>query len=84
MKERAPRLSQVDLYRRELARAEARLKELQENGTAALSRYDVAIFAQGDAELALPTAIGLVSHYVLYFKKQLGYKETKPTQPQLV
>jgi hypothetical protein len=83
MKERPPRISREEMYRRELARSEARLKELEEGGAASLSRYDIEIAAGGDADLALRTARFLVGNHVKYFKLQLGIEEEKPRQPRL-
>jgi hypothetical protein len=80
MKEQASRISKVEVYRRELARSQARLQQLEEQGTAALSRYDIEISAGGNADLALWTARFLVGNHVRYFKQQLGIEEEKPKQ----
>jgi hypothetical protein len=59
-------------YQKELKEEEARLKELNEKGIKALSKYDIEITSGGDANEALRTAKWLVSNHIYYFKKQLG------------
>lgn len=59
-------------YKQQLQLAEERLRELEEKGTHALSRYDIEIAAGGDAEEALRTAKRLVGNHVRYFKEKLA------------
>ena len=60
-----------DHYQRELARSEARLTELRENGAGALSGYDINIAHAGNAEEALHTAKWLVGNHIKYFRGKL-------------
>ncbi len=64
--------SQTNHYKEELAKSEARMKELEEKGTQALSRYDIEIASGGNAEQALSTAKMLVSNHVKYYRKLLN------------
>ena len=58
-------------YKQQLQIAEERLKELEDQGVQALSRYDIEIAAGGDAQQALQTAKMLVGNHVRYFKEKL-------------
>jgi hypothetical protein len=59
-------------YKQELLRSEARLKELEEKGIQALSRYDIEIASGGDAEQALRTAKMLVGNHIRYFQEKVS------------
>ncbi len=59
-------------YKEELAKSEARMKELEEKGTQALSRYDIEIASMGNAEQALRTAKMLVSNHINYYRRMLN------------
>lgn len=63
--------TQTDHYRQELARSEARLKELEEKGIEAVSRFDIEIVCGGNAEQALAMAKMLVSNHVFYYRRLL-------------
>ncbi len=63
--------SQTNHYKEELAKSQARMKELEEKGTDALSRYDIEIASMGNAEQALSTAKMLVSNHVKYYRRML-------------
>lgn len=58
-------------FRSELERSKSRLKDLEERGVEAMSRYDIEIAHGGDAEAALRMAKGLVSNHVAYFSRKL-------------
>ncbi len=58
-------------YRQELAKSQARLRALEENGIQALSRYDIEIAHLGNAEQALRTAKVLVSNHIKYYQRLL-------------
>ncbi len=59
-------------YKQELHRSVERLRELEEKGIQALSRYDIEIAAGGDAEEALRTAKMLVENHIRYFEEKLA------------
>ncbi len=64
--------SQTNHYKEELAKSEARMKELEEKGTDALSRHDIEIASSGNAEQALSTAKMLVSNHITYYRRMLN------------
>jgi hypothetical protein len=67
-------------YTQELRVSEARLSVLTEQGARALSRYDIEIAHQGDAEAALRTAIRLVGNHIKYYKRLIADMEKEPAQ----
>lgn len=68
----------------QLAKDEARLKELEEKGIAVLSRYDIEISAMGDAEMALNTAKGLKRSHIQNDKEHIAEFEAKGIQQSLL
>ena len=71
-------------YEHELKKSQYRLEELHTKGVIALSRYDIEIAHQGDAEEALLVAKRLVSNHVQYFKRRIVELEKQPTQLLLI
>jgi hypothetical protein len=71
-------------YEHELKKSQYRLAELHTKGVIALSRYDIEIAHQGDAEEALIVAKRLVSNHVQYFKRKIAELEKQPTQLPLI
>lgn len=69
-----------EYYKHELEKSQARMRELEEKGAEALSRYDIEIAAGGNAELALWTAKFLIGNHIKWFKRLLA--ETTPTPIQ--
>ena len=69
-----------DELRAHLAERQARLADLEERGTDALSRYDIAIAHGGDAAQALATARWLVGNHIAYYTRQLEPFEAAPQQ----
>ncbi len=67
----------------QLAKDEARLKELEEKGIAGLSKYDIEIAAMGDAEQALETAKGLKRNHIKYDKERIAEFEATGIQETL-
>jgi hypothetical protein len=59
-------------YTEELKKSQARLKELYERGASALSRYDIQIAHQGDADESLRTAKYLASNHIKYFTEKIA------------
>ena len=57
-----------------------RLAELHEQGTKALSRYDIEIAHQGNADEALLTAKCLLSNQVKYFQQKIAEFKTDSEQ----
>jgi 50S ribosomal subunit-associated GTPase HflX len=70
-------------YTEELAKSQARLTALNGQGTQALSRYDIEIASQGNAEEALRTAKRLVRNHIAYFTAQIAELKKQPTQLSL-
>jgi hypothetical protein len=71
-------------YTEELKKSQARLKELNRLGANALSRYDIQIAHQGDADEALRTAKRLVGNHISYFREKIAELKRKPTQLALL
>lgn len=63
-----------------LAERQARLKDIEERGIEALSRFDREICYHGDEELALRETVRLVSNQIYYAESRL---ETLPKQATL-
>ncbi len=72
--------STVADYTEKLKQSRARLKELNERGAQALSRYDIEIAHQGDAEEALRTAKWLLGNHIQYYKRIIAEMGKEPTQ----
>jgi hypothetical protein len=68
---------------RQLREDEARLKELEEKGIAALSRYDIEIAYMGDAEMALKSAKQFKRNHIAYDKDRIAELEAKGIQESL-
>lgn len=68
---------------RQLREDKARLKELEEKGIAALSRYDIEIAYMGDAEMALEQAKQLKRNHIVYDKDRIAELEAKGVQESL-
>ena len=71
-------------YAEELKKSQARLAELNERGIQALSRYDIEIANQGDAEQALRTATYFVRNHMTYFTEKIAELDKKPGQLTLL
>ena len=69
-----------DELRAHLAERQARLADLEERGTHALSRFDIEIAYGGDAEQALGTAKWLVGNHLSYYSRQLEPYNAAPQQ----
>lgn len=69
-----------DELRAQLAERQARLADLEERGTDALSRLDIEIAYGGDAEQALATAKWLVGNHISYDTRQLEPYNAAPQQ----
>lgn len=74
----------IEFYTQELKKSEAELKELNEKGAKALSRYDIEIAHQGDTGGALRTAKRLVGNHIKYYKWHIAEMEKEPTQLELL
>jgi hypothetical protein len=59
------------------------MEDLVDNGSDALSRYDVEVAAGGDAEKALWTALHLVGNQVRYFTERVEECDGIPRQATL-
>ena len=70
----------LEYYTQELRKSQERLDALTMQGTQALSRYDIKIAHQGNAEEALQTAKRLVCNHIAYFTKQIAQPKKQPTQ----
>jgi hypothetical protein len=71
-------------YAEELKTSQARLAGLNERGIHALSRYDLEIANQGDAEQALRTAKYFVRNHITYFTEKIAELDKKPRQLALL
>jgi hypothetical protein len=67
-------------YTEELKKSQAELKELNEQGAGALSRSDIEIAHQGDADQALRTAKRLVGNHCAYCTAKIAVLAQQPTQ----
>jgi hypothetical protein len=61
-------MKSIEYFTQQLSVFEAELKELNDKGAKALSRYDIETTGGGDADLALRTAKRLVSNHIKYCK----------------
>jgi len=60
-------------YRHDLERSQRRMAALQEQGVAALSRYDREIAYGGNDELVIQTSTWLVGNHIHYFTEKLSH-----------
>jgi hypothetical protein len=67
-------------YTEELKESQTRLKALVEQGANALSRYDIEVAHQGNAEEALLTAKRLVGNHMKYYNEKIAVLKKQPTQ----
>jgi hypothetical protein len=74
------RRKQVGNYAYQLIDSQRRLAKLHEQGVGALSRYDVEIAHQGNADEALLTAKCLLSNQVKYFQQKIAEFKTDSEQ----
>ena len=72
-----------EYWKKQLEQDEATLKELEEKGVKALSKYDIEIAHMGDAEEALETAIRLKRNHIKYDKERIAEFEAKGIQETL-
>lgn len=77
------RESEGQRWRTEFDRAQKRLRELEEQGAAALSSYDINIAFGGDAGQALRVSKELVMHHVAYFGEKVASLSPEVTQLDL-
>ena len=70
-------------YRQQIGICQERLDKLREQGTGALSNYDINIAHSGDADAALRTAIDLNQNHIAYFSSGLESLGPEVQQPTL-
>ena len=74
----------VEQYAQQLSDIPHRLTQLHKQGVRALSRYDVEIAHQGDAEEALLTAKYLLCNQMKYFQRKIAALKKDPEQLSLL
>ena len=77
-------MKSIEFYTQQLKQSEAELKELNQKGAKALSRYDIEIASGGDADLALRTAKRLVGNHIQYYERLIAEMVKEPTQLKLL